>query len=92
MDWKRRSVLFLAVCFLLRSQAAAAEDNTWDLTEEEDSELERELKTLNKPYVKSFKVTEEMFSSYPCVYLHHVLLLICVETMQTMSFWFRIAK
>ncbi|URE17360.1 hypothetical protein MUK42_11789 [Musa troglodytarum] len=65
MDWRRRSVLlFLAVCFLLRNQAAAG-DNTWDLTEEEDSELERELKTLNKPYVKSFK--DEYGITYDCV-------------------------
>ncbi|URE15909.1 hypothetical protein MUK42_11957 [Musa troglodytarum] len=65
MDWRRRSVLlFLAICFLLRSQAAAG-DNTWDLTEEEESELERKLKTLNKPYVKSFK--DEYGTTYDCV-------------------------
>lgn len=48
-------LLFLALCFFRGSHAAG--NNTWDLSEEDGRELERELEALNKPYVKSFKVT-----------------------------------
>ena len=77
MEAQSALLLFLALSVFVWSHAA--EDNTRDLSLEDDRELERELKTLNKPFVKSFQVSEEV-------------ILICLEPTQMMSFWFRIAK
>ncbi|RZS21672.1 hypothetical protein BHM03_00054383 [Ensete ventricosum] len=54
---------FLALSFFVWSHAA--EDKTRDLSVEEDRELERELKTLNKPFVKSFQ--DKYGITYDCV-------------------------
>ncbi|RWV97525.1 hypothetical protein GW17_00039683 [Ensete ventricosum] len=54
---------FLALSFFVWSHAA--EDKTRDLSAEEDRELERELKTLNKPFVKSFQ--DKYGITYDCV-------------------------
>lgn len=48
------ALVLLALCALLYQPAAASSD-AWDITEAEERELQRQLKTLNKPYVKSFK-------------------------------------
>ncbi|RZS26221.1 hypothetical protein BHM03_00059536 [Ensete ventricosum] len=63
MVWRGCSVLLLllVLCFLTWSQAAG--NNTYDLSAEEDRELERELQTLNKPFVKSFKLVCNVCSS-----------------------------
>ncbi|CAD5188628.1 unnamed protein product [Musa acuminata subsp. malaccensis] len=58
-----QSLLFLALSVFVWSHAA--EDNTRDLSLEDDRELERELKTLNKPFVKSFQ--DKYGITYDCV-------------------------
>ncbi|XP_042403947.1 uncharacterized protein LOC121993646 [Zingiber officinale] len=58
------ALLLLALCALLYQSAGASSD-AWDITEAEERELERQLKTLNKPYVKSFK--DEYGITFDCV-------------------------
>ncbi|WOL08704.1 hypothetical protein Cni_G17457 [Canna indica] len=62
--WRSPSwfLLFLALCFLLWRRATA---EAFVLTEEEEMELERELQSLNKPFVTSFK--DEYGITYDCV-------------------------
>ncbi|RRT33471.1 hypothetical protein B296_00049674 [Ensete ventricosum] len=69
MVWRGCSVLLLllVLCFLTWSQAAG--NNTYDLSAEEDRELERELQTLNKPFVKSFK--DKYGITYDCVDIYN---------------------
>ncbi|XP_042401030.1 uncharacterized protein LOC121991069 [Zingiber officinale] len=47
-----QGLILLTLCALLYHSAAA---DTWHLSEVEEKELEIQLKSLNKPYVKSFK-------------------------------------
>nr|CAD1834022.1 unnamed protein product [Ananas comosus var. bracteatus] len=50
----KAALLSLMICDLL--WISCIEAKRWRLTEEEDAKLETQLKILNKPYVKSFKV------------------------------------
>ncbi|XP_074559141.1 uncharacterized protein LOC141815073 [Curcuma longa] len=48
-----QALILLTLCAVLYHSAAA--DTAWHLSEAEDKELEIQLQSLNKPYVKSFK-------------------------------------
>nr|CAD1834076.1 unnamed protein product [Ananas comosus var. bracteatus] len=50
----KAALLSLMICDLL--WISCIEAKRWRLTEEEDAKLETQLKILNKPYLKSFKV------------------------------------
>ncbi|THU60447.1 hypothetical protein C4D60_Mb07t12800 [Musa balbisiana] len=63
MEAQSALLLFLALSVFVWSHAA--EDSSWDLSVEDDRELERELKTLNKPFVKSFQ--DKYGIIYDCV-------------------------
>nr|CAD1834075.1 unnamed protein product [Ananas comosus var. bracteatus] len=50
----KAALLSLVLCVIL--WISCIEAKRWRLTEEEDANFERQLKILNKPYVKSYKV------------------------------------